>query len=168
MDTTLVKYYHFLPLIPHIPFNHPFLFSSISPLLISALFFPPFTLILLFPSFFPSPSAPDQGEAICSSNPSLILAQRSWKMYSRQTVGRCRLALGPQQEPGSALMEHYFQPLHPSTPPVHIHLLPPSLPPSFHLFHYSPILKQTICLSIYLRYFWKCSSPHSLSLKQKP
>ena len=61
---------------------------------------------------FPLHRPPDQGEAICSSNPSLILAQRSWKMYSRQTVGRCRLVPGPQHEPGSALMEHYFQPLH--------------------------------------------------------
>lgn len=61
-------------------------------------------------SYLCFPPAPDQGEAICRGNPSLILAQSSWKMYSRLTVGRCRLALGPQQEPSSALMEHYFAP----------------------------------------------------------
>lgn len=71
----------------------------------------------LFLSLSLSVRPPDQGEAICGGNPSLILAQRSWKMYSRQTVGRCRLVLGPQQVPGSALMEHYFHPHAVPSPP---------------------------------------------------
>lgn len=73
---------------------------------------------------------PDQGEAICGGNPSLILAQRSWKMYSRQTVGRCRLVLGPQQVPGSALMEHYF---HPHAVPSSPYMPAPSLSLSLRL-----------------------------------
>lgn len=134
----------------------------------------------LLSTFFPSLSSflslpPDQGEAICSGNPSLILAQRSWKMYSRQTVGRCRLALGPQQVPGSALMEHYFHPFHPTIPPFHI-LYVSSLPPfgfSFMILSYSEtkyvlILFLSIYISIYLNYFWKWSSRPQILMKQKP
>lgn len=165
----IILYYTFLPFIPNIPFNHPALLYFTSPHLCTVP-----SLSYTHPlSCFLSPSATDQGEAICSSNPSLILTQRSWKMYSRQTVGRCRLALGPQQEPGPALMEHYFHPLHPTIPPLPIYvssLLPFVFFVIFIILSYSKT--EYIHLSIYLFiypsiylsmhfYLWKCFSPRS-------
>lgn len=147
---------------PHIPFSQYFC---------SPLFPRPPSLILHFSlplvlssssfSFYfsPSPSAPDQGEAIFSSNPLLILAQCSWKMYSRQTVGRCRLALGPQRELGSALMEHYFQPLHLSIHLSSLYLFP------IHLYVY-PSIRLSVYLSIYITF--ENALRRAQSWKQKP
>lgn len=69
----IILYYTFLPFIPNIPFNHPALLYFTSPHLCTVP-----SLSYTHPlSCFLSPSATDQGEAICSSNPSLILTQRS-------------------------------------------------------------------------------------------
>lgn len=160
---------------PHDPFTHPVLFSSMSPLPVSTLLTPSFTLNFRVLS---RRQSPHQGEAICSGNPLLILAQRSWKMYSRQTVGRGRSVLGPQQVPGFALMEHYFHPFHPSIPPLHIRLLSRSLRlvgllfffiiPSYSKTQCVHILFPSIHLSIYLNYLWKQSSLSKILMQRGP
>lgn len=55
----------------------------------------------------------NQGEAICSRDPSLILAQRSWKMYSRQQADRGEMQIGPSARVWLCINGTLFAPAHP-------------------------------------------------------